>query len=64
MTAPAEGSRFAIFPVDSPLVDRWTALVRANGLQPRISSTEHFVIIETDAPMPFAPTLGVLERPA
>lgn len=63
-TAPAEGSRHAIFAVDSPLVDRWSALVRANGLDPRIRTTEHFVIVETSAPMPFAATLGVLERPA
>ena len=63
-TAPAEGSRFAIFAADSPLVDRWTALVRTQGLSPTIRATEHFVVVETDAPMPFAPTLGVLERPA
>ena len=62
-TAPAEGSRFAIFSAGTPIVDRWIELVRANGLDPQVRTTEHFVVVETDAPMPYAATLGVLELP-
>jgi 4-amino-4-deoxy-L-arabinose transferase-like glycosyltransferase len=62
-TAPAEGSEWAIFPKDSPLVARWTRLVTGQGRTFELQSTERFVLIHTDRPVPFATTLGVLEVP-
>jgi hypothetical protein len=61
-TAPAEGSEWAIFPKDSPLIDRWTALVAEQGLTFDLLATEHFVLVRAAAPVPFAVTLGVLDR--
>lgn len=60
-TAPAGGSRFAIFSDGSPLVDRWVRFVSDRGLTFQIRATEHFVIVETNAPVPFATTLGLLD---
>jgi 4-amino-4-deoxy-L-arabinose transferase-like glycosyltransferase len=62
-TAPAEGSEWAVFPKDSPLVARWTRLVAAQGRTFELQSTERFVLVRTDRPVPFATTLGVLDAP-
>jgi hypothetical protein len=61
--APAEGSQWAIFSKGSPLVDRWTRLVTGQGRTVELQSTERFVLVRTDQPVPFASTLGVLELP-
>ena len=60
-TAPPEGSIYAIFSVGSPLVDRWIQFVTARGLTTELRATEHYVIVETNEPVPFAATLGVLD---
>jgi 4-amino-4-deoxy-L-arabinose transferase-like glycosyltransferase len=60
-SAPPAGSRYAVFAEGSPLADRWIEFVGARGLTTEVRATEHFVIITTDQPVPFAVTLGVLE---
>ena len=60
-TAPPAGSRYAIFPDGSPLVDRWIEFVRARGLNTELRATEHFIVVQTNQPVPFAATLGVME---
>ena len=62
-SAPPAGSTYAIFSTGSPLVDRWVRFVSGRGLTTQLRATEHFVIVETDAPVPFAITLGVLDQP-
>jgi 4-amino-4-deoxy-L-arabinose transferase-like glycosyltransferase len=62
-TAPPEGSEYAIFSAGSPLIDRWIALVTAQGRTTELRATENYVIIKTDAKVPFASTLGLLELP-
>lgn len=59
--APAEGSTWAIFREGSPLVDRWTSFAAARGTTFTIRATEHFVLVQTAAPVPFAETLGIFE---
>lgn len=60
-SAPAAGSQYAIFAEGSPLIDRWIEFVAARGLTTELRATDHFVIVKTDEPVPFAVTLGVLD---
>jgi hypothetical protein len=60
--APDEGADVAVFLADSPLIERWRALLTQLGYESEVQPIDGYTIVWSSGRVPKAETLGVLDR--